>query len=121
MYLYVLKLNAKHLSNYLKIKINDFIIKTKLIEGDYPGFNKVIPQQSIMLSEIDKSIQKFSNVISKVEPAAKGVKLTPNANGTLHLISENTESEIGEDHIDAKYNGSDLSVGFNINYLQDVK
>ena len=50
----------------------------------------------------------------------KGVKLTPNTNGTLHLISSNTESEIGEDHIDAKYNGGDISVGFNINYLQDV-
>lgn len=109
-------------NNNFIIKINDFIIKTKLIEGDYPSFNKVIPQQTDNVIEIDKSLFKNSlNVISKVvNQQYKGVKLTPNANGTLHLISSNTESEIGEDHIDAKYNGSDISVGFNINYLQDV-
>ncbi len=109
-------------NNNFIIKINDFLIKTKLIEGDYPNFNKVIPQQTDNVIEIDKSLFKNSlNVISKVvNQQYKGVKLTPNTNGTLHLISSNTESEIGEDHIDAKYTGSDISVGFNINYLQDV-
>lgn len=109
-------------NNNFIIKINDFLIKTKLIEGVYPNFNKVIPQQTDNVIEIDKSMFKNSlNVISKVvNQQYKGVKLTPNTNGTLHLISSNTESEIGEDHIDAKYNGSDISVGFNINYLQDV-
>ena len=99
-----------------------FLSKQNLIEGDYPNFNKVIPQQTDNVIEIDKSLFKNSlNVISKVvNQQYKGVKLTPNTNGTLHLISSNTESEIGEDHIDAKYNGSDISVGFNINYLQDV-
>ena len=109
-------------NNNFIIKVNDFIIKTKLIEGDYPNFNKVIPQQTDNIIEIDKSLLKNSlNVISKVvNQQYKGVKLTPNTNGTLHLISSNTESEIGEDHIDAKYSGNDISVGFNINYLQDV-
>ena len=109
-------------NNTFMIKINDFLIKTKLIEGDYPNFNKVIPQQADNVIEIDKSLFKNSlNVISKVvNQQYKGVKLTPNPNGTLHLISSNTESEIGEDHIDANYTGIDISVGFNINYLQDV-
>ena len=38
----------------------------------------------------------------------------------MHLISSNTDSEIGEDQIDVNYNGEDISIGFNISYLQDV-
>lgn len=109
-------------NNNFMLKINDFVIKTKLIQGDYPNFNKVIPESTNNIIEIDKSLFKNSlNVISKVvNQQYKGVKLTPNSNGTLHLMSSNTESEIGEDHIEAKYVGSDMSVGFNIVYLQDV-
>jgi DNA polymerase-3 subunit beta len=49
----------------------------------------------------------------------KGVKLSPSGN-SLHLISSNTESEVGEDQIDAQYDGDELSIGFNISYIQDV-
>ena len=38
----------------------------------------------------------------------------------MHLISSNTDSEIGEDHIDVEYTGDEMSIGFNISYLQDV-
>ena len=38
----------------------------------------------------------------------------------MHLITSNTESEVGEDQIDVLYNGDPMSVGFNISYLQDV-
>jgi len=38
----------------------------------------------------------------------------------LHLISSNTESEVGEDVVDATYDGDEISIGFNISYLQDV-
>ena len=38
----------------------------------------------------------------------------------MHLISSNTESEVGEDVVDAIYDGDEISIGFNISYLQDV-
>ena len=37
-----------------------------------------------------------------------------------HLISSNTAIEIGEDQIDVIYRGEEISIGFNISYLQDV-
>ena len=45
--------------------------------------------------------------------------MTPQAQ-TMHLISSNTDSEVGEDRIDVEYTGSEMSIGFNISYLQDV-
>ena len=103
------------------IQINDFRIISKLIEGNYPNFNKVIPETTSAEITVDKKTFKTSlNIISKVvNQQYKGVKLTPQKD-TMHLISSNTDSEIGEDQIDVKYDGEDISIGFNISYLQDV-
>jgi DNA polymerase-3 subunit beta len=103
------------------IKINDYVIISKLIEGNYPNFNKVIPERTTSEIIVDKLTLKNSlNIISKVvNQQYKGVKLTPN-NNTMHLISSNTDSEIGEDQIDVEYSGEEISIGFNISYLQDV-
>ena len=103
------------------LNINDYKLSTKLIEGNYPNFNKVIPASTESEIIVDKKLFKNSlNIISKVvNQQYKGVKLTPQAN-TMHLISSNTESEVGEDQIDVEYSGSEMSIGFNISYLQDV-
>jgi len=107
--------------NNFQIKINNYLVTTKLIEGNYPNFNKVIPEQTKSKITVDKTTFKSSlNIISKVvNQQYKGVKLTPTSNA-LHLITSNTESEVGEDEIDASYDGEDTSIGFNISYLQDV-
>ena len=97
------------------------MIISKLIEGNYPNFNKVIPESTSAEIIVNKITLKNSlNIISKVvNQQYKGVKLTP-SNDTMHLISSNTDSEIGEDQIDVKYTGEVMSIGFNISYLQDV-
>eukprot|EP00494_Astrolonche_serrata_P024980 UN25240 len=108
-------------NNSITLIIDDYTLISKLIEGNYPNFNKVIPESTKSTLIIDRSILKNSlNIISKVvNQQYKGVKLTPSKD-TLHLISSNTESEIGEDQIDASYDGDELSIGFNISYIQDV-
>ena len=103
------------------ISINSYNIISKVIEGSYPNYNKVIPEDTTSQITVDKLALKNSlNIISKVvNQQYKGVKLTPTAS-TMHLISSNTDSEIGEDQIDVQYQGEDISIGFNISYLQDV-
>lgn len=108
-------------NNSITLVIEDYILISKLIEGSYPNFNKVIPESTKSKLIIKRSTLKNSlNIISKVvNQQYKGVKLTP-AKDSLHLISSNTESEVGEDQIDASYDGEELSIGFNISYIQDV-
>jgi DNA polymerase-3 subunit beta len=108
-------------NNSICLKLGEYIIISKLIEGNYPNFNKVIPESTQSKISIDRFTFKNSlNIISKVvNQQYKGVKLTPSSN-SLHLISSNTESEVGEDQIDAQYDGDELSIGFNISYIQDV-
>ena len=108
-------------NNTFQIEINGYLVTTKLIEGNYPNFNKVIPESTKSKITVNKATFKNSlNIISKVvNQQYKGVKLTPSTSA-LHLITSNTESEIGEDEIEAKYDGEELSIGFNISYIQDV-
>lgn len=108
-------------NNSIVIKIGEYKLISKLIEGNYPNFNKVIPESTKSKISLDKLTFKNSlNIISKVvNQQYKGVKLTPSKD-SLHLISSNTETEVGEDQIDAKYDGEELSIGFNISYIQDV-
>ena len=115
----IMKYNYNSSSFY--IEINDYHLTTKLIEGNYPNFNKVIPGSTSAEIIVDKIKLKNSlNIISKVvNQQYKGVKLTP-SNNSMHLISSNTDSEIGEDQIDVEYSGDEISIGFNISYLQDV-
>ena len=103
------------------IQINDYQITSKLIEGNYPNFNKVIPETTTAEIVVDKDTLKNSlNIISKVvNQQYKGVKLTPN-NDSMHLITSNTDSEKGDDQKDEKYSGDEISIGFNISYLQDA-
>ena len=107
--------------NSFQITINDYLVTTKLIEGNYPNFNKVIPPETKSKIVVNKAIFKSSlNIISKVvNQQYKGVKLTPTSNA-LHLITSNTDSEVGEDEIEASYDGEQTSIGFNISYVQDV-
>ena len=108
-------------NNNIQVKINGYTITSKLIEGNYPNFNKVIPTETNAKITVNKTIFKNSlNIISKVvNQQYKGVKLTPSSNA-LHLITSNTESEVGEDEIEASYDGDEMSIGFNISYIQDV-
>ena len=108
-------------NNSFQITINDYLVTTKLIEGNYPNFNKVIPVETKSKIIVNKATFKSSlNIISKVvNQQYKGVKLTPRSNA-LHLITSNTESEVGEDEIEASYDGEETSIGFNISYIQDV-
>ena len=108
-------------NNMVMFTIGEYTLISKLIEGAYPNFNKVIPEKTQSKIKINKQILKNSlNIISKVvNQQYKGVKLTPSPS-SLHLISSNTESEIGEDVVDAIYDGDDISIGFNISYIQDV-
>ena len=105
----------------ISFTIGSYNLVSKLIEGNYPNFNKVIPETTKSKITIERTVLKNSlNIISKVvNQQYKGVKLTPSKD-SLHLISSNTESEVGEDQIDASYDGDELSIGFNISYIQDV-
>ena len=103
------------------IKINDFIVKSKLIEGNYPDYKKVFPEALPHKLTADKqdlkaALQRMS-ILSNEQ--FKGVKLSLNKTN-VRLSTNNPSLEEGEDSIPCEYSGEGFDVGFNLSYLLEV-
>ena len=102
-------------------KIDDFSIKTKLIEGNYPDYKKVFPESlpnklTVNKQDLKSALQRMS-ILSNDQ--FKGVKLTLNKTDMV-LSTNNPSLEEGEDSIPCSYSGDAFDIGFNLSYLLEV-
>ena len=97
----------------------DFL--TKLVEGKFPDYNRVIPQNNdkTFLVNREELIGALRRAAILANEKFKGLRwiITP---GCLKVQSANSEMEEAEEQIAINYDGPDLDVGFNVVYLLDV-
>ena len=113
----IIKLNASH----ILVQSGDFMFISKLIDGRFPDYEKVIP------ATLDKHIIiNRSNLIEILSRAAilsnekfRGVSLNIN-NKTLKVASHNPDQEHASDEMSVEYEGDDIEIGFNVNYLLEA-
>ncbi len=102
-------------------KTNNYVIKSKLIEGKYPDYRKVFPQNLPNTLVINKN--SFKSALHRMSILSseqyKGVKLSLRSS-SLDLTTTNPQQEKGEDNIDCIYTGDPMEVGFNLAYLLEV-
>lgn len=111
------KLNASHIS----IQSGNFLFISKLIDGRFPDYEKVIP------ANLDKHvIIDRANLIDILSRAAilsnekfRGVSLAVSQN-TLKVASHNPDQEHASDEMPVEYNDEDIEIGFNVNYLMEA-
>ena len=94
---------------------------SKLVEGKFPDYNRVIPRNhpnSVTLGRAPllASMQRTAIMTSD---KFKGVRLTIEP-GTLRIAANNAEQEEAMDELDIDYGGPSVEVGFNVTYLIDV-
>ena len=94
---------------------------SKLVEGKFPDYNRVIPQnhqQNITVSRtgLQASLQRSAIMMSE---KFNGVRLNIEP-GLLRVASNNNEQEEAVDEIDIDYNGDTIEIGFNVTYLIDA-
>lgn len=109
------------ISNHFYFSIDDYFVKSKLIEGNYPDYNKVFPESLPHKLDVDKNqlksaLQRMS-ILSNEQ--FKGVKLSLSSS-EVRLSTNNPSQEEGEDSISCTYNGENLDIGFNLTYLIEV-
>ena len=108
-------------SKNLTAKTLNYVIKSKLIEGKYPDYRKVFPDNLPNVLTLNKN--KFKSALNRMSILSseqyKGVKLSLSAT-SLDLSTTNPQQEKGEDNIDCKYTGEPMEVGFNLAYLLEV-
>ena len=108
-------------SNHIRITSEDFCFTSKLVDGAYPDYERVMPEEGekIVLGDRDELKQAFSRAAILSNEKFRGVRVLLSS-GSLKMIANNPEQEEAEEEISVDYSGDDLEIGFNVSYLLDV-
>ena len=102
-------------------KIGDIEMITKVVDGKFPDYGRVIPTNYDRTFPIDRNIlqQALQRVAILSNEKFRGVRWTITEN-QLRISCTNTEQEEAFEELDIEYNGGALDIGFNVGYLLDV-
>ena len=107
--------------NHALFKRNDLVMVSKLIDGNYPNYQQVIPAKNTKLVSVDKDLithaVKRVSILSKEKTNAVKVQLEK---GQLLLSTNNPEVGEANEELTVDYQGDGLVIGFNSRYLMDV-
>ena len=114
-------LEMRFAGNQAKFSFGALEFVTKLVEGKFPDYNRVIPQNhsnSITLGRAPllASLQRTAIMTSD---KFKGVRLNIEP-GSLRVSSNNAEQEEAMDELDIDYGAAPIEIGFNVTYLIDA-
>ncbi len=107
--------------NQAKFAFSGMEFVTKLVEGKFPDYNRVIPKtlkNSVTLGRTPllSSLQRAAILTSEKFKAVR-VNIEP---GTLRLTASNAEQEEAKEELEVDYNGDTIEIGFNVTYLIDA-
>lgn len=108
-------------SNQARFSFEGMEFVTKLVEGKFPDYNRVIPKNHKNIITLGRqpllaSLQRTAILTSD---KFKGVRLNIDP-GTLRIASNNAEQEEAVDELDIDYSGDSIEIGFNVTYLIDA-
>jgi DNA polymerase-3 subunit beta len=108
-------------NNQAKFAFEGMEFVTKLVEGKFPDYNRVIPRNhknavTLGRAPLLASLQRTAILTSE---KFKGVRLNLEP-GTLRVASNNAEQEEATDELDIDYSGDAIEIGFNVSYLIDA-
>ncbi len=108
-------------SNHIRAQIGDIRFTSKLIDGRFPEYSRVIPANPPRLVQADKDVLRSALQRTAILSNEKyrGIRLAMKGN-SMTLQAHNPEQEEAEEEIEVQYDGDDLEVGFNVNYLLDA-
>ncbi|MDX1588204.1 MAG: DNA polymerase III subunit beta [Oleiphilaceae bacterium] len=107
--------------NHLRATVGGFTFTSKLIEGKFPDYNRVVPRGGDKIVLADrvtlKNMLQRASILSHENIRGVRLQLEPNE---LHVYANNPEQEQAEDAMAVEYQGESLQIGFNVGYLIDV-
>jgi DNA polymerase-3 subunit beta len=108
-------------TNHVRAQIGSIRFTSKLIDGRFPEYGRVIPASPSKLVEADREVLRAALQRTAILSNEKyrGIRLVVKPD-LLTLQAHNPEQEEAEDQIEVAYKGDELEVGFNVNYLLDA-
>ncbi|KJS05709.1 MAG: DNA polymerase III subunit beta [Gammaproteobacteria bacterium BRH_c0] len=109
-------------SNHVRIQRDDFRFTSKLVDGAYPDYERVLPKGGSKYVIGDRELLRhaFARTAILSNEKYRGVRLQLTS-GLLKITANNPEQEEAEEEVTVDYEGEgELEIGFNVNYLLDV-
>ncbi|MBB4235079.1 DNA polymerase III subunit beta [Rhizobium esperanzae] len=105
----------------IKIVSPELSLVSKLIDGTFPDYQRVIPTNNENVVSVDRdAILKASDRVSTISSErGRAVRLTI-APGSIKLAVRNPDHGDAEDEVAAEYSGQPIEIGFNAAYLRDI-
>jgi DNA polymerase-3 subunit beta len=108
-------------SNQVNFSFSHFKLISKVIDGKFPDYNRVIPtghQNSFTTDRVGVLLaMQRASILSNEK--YRGIRMVL-SNNNLKLISTNSDQEEAEEELEINYAGDNLDIGFNVTYLIDV-
>lgn len=108
-------------SNKIRFSYHNIILLSKLIDGNFPDYEKVIPVANERMMEVDaaiftKSVDRVSIIASE---KSRGIKCILD-DGILTLSAAGEANGTAREEVAVNYEGEQIEIGFNFRYLLDV-
>jgi len=108
-------------NNQIKLTFADIELISKLVEGKFPDYTRVVPKGyknnfTIGREQLLRSLQRAAIMTSD---KFKGVRCVV-APGSLKISSTNADQEEAVEEVEIDYGGDAIDIGFNVTYLLDV-
>ena len=105
----------------IRFAFDDAAMTSKLIDGTFPDYERVIPSDNEKVLEVD--CKAFSQAVDRVSAIStersRAIKLSV-AKGALTLSASSPESGSAIEELEASYDAAPLEIGFNSRYLLDI-
>ena len=108
-------------SNHVRIQLEGIRFTSKLIDGRFPEYDRVIPKDPGNELKGDRVVLRGAMQRTAILSNEKyrGIRLVMKDAG-LTLQAHNPEQEEAEEEVEVSYTGDDMEIGFNVNYLLDA-
>ncbi|MCI7352605.1 MAG: DNA polymerase III subunit beta [[Actinobacillus] rossii] len=108
-------------TNNLRVQLGSVIFTSKLIDGRFPDYRRVLPRNADRILEADWENLKQAFVRASILSSDKvrTVRLEL-ADNQLKITARNPEQEEVEEIVDVHYTSEPMEIGFNVSYVLDV-
>ncbi len=108
-------------SNHVRVKTPGFTFTSKLVDGKFPDYERVLPKggDKVIVAERAECKSIFGRAAILSNEKYRGVRIILH-DGNLQVLANNPEQEEAEENMAVDYDGERLELGFNVNYLLDV-
>lgn len=108
-------------ASHIRARLQDFTFTSKLVEGKFPDYQRVLPKggDKVVIGDRNSLKLAFGRASILSNEKYRGVHMVL-AQDELKVLANNPEQEEAEDVVAVDYNGDALEIGFNVGYLMDV-